>query len=94
MPVRKGIGLDHRERTVSSFIFVWRAKVIHFTADLGMRNIILHLCQPFYMQPITEIFPLLKEPRTIVIVMHQKPDADAMGSSLGLYHVLIALGHR
>jgi bifunctional oligoribonuclease and PAP phosphatase NrnA len=26
--------------------------------------------------------------------MHQKPDADAMGSSLGLSHILIALGHR
>jgi len=25
--------------------------------------------------------------------MHQKPDADAMGSSLGLYHYLIQLGH-
>ncbi len=46
------------------------------------------------MQPITDIIPLLQEPRTIVIVMHQKPDADAMGSSLGLYHVLTALGHR
>ena len=46
------------------------------------------------MQPITEIIPLLQKPRTIVIVMHQKPDADAMGSSLGLYHILIALGHQ
>jgi phosphoesterase RecJ-like protein len=46
------------------------------------------------MQPITEIIPLLQKPRTIVIVMHQKPDADAMGSSLGLYHILIAMGHR
>jgi phosphoesterase RecJ-like protein len=45
------------------------------------------------MQPITNIIPLLKEPRKIVIVMHQKPDADAMGSSLGLYHVLNSLGH-
>jgi bifunctional oligoribonuclease and PAP phosphatase NrnA len=45
------------------------------------------------MQPITELFPLLKSPKTVVIVMHQKPDADAMGSSLGLYHVLTALGH-
>jgi len=45
------------------------------------------------MQPITDIIPLLKAPRTVVIVMHQKPDADAMGSSLGLYHVLSALGH-
>ena len=26
--------------------------------------------------------------------MHQKPDADAMGSSLGLFHVLTALGHE
>ena len=25
--------------------------------------------------------------------MHQKPDADALGSSLGLYHFLAALGH-
>jgi len=25
--------------------------------------------------------------------MHQKPDGDAMGSTLALYHVLIALGH-
>ncbi len=46
------------------------------------------------MQPITEIIPLLLKPRTIVIVMHQKPDADAMGSSLGLYHILISMGHQ
>lgn len=26
--------------------------------------------------------------------MHQKPDPDAMGSSLGLYHFLIQLGHE
>jgi bifunctional oligoribonuclease and PAP phosphatase NrnA len=45
------------------------------------------------MQPITNIIPLLSEPRSIVIVMHQKPDADAMGSSLGLYHILNAMGH-
>ncbi len=45
------------------------------------------------MQPITEIFPLLRQPKTEVIVMHQKPEADAMGSSLALYNVLTALGH-
>jgi len=27
------------------------------------------------------------------IIMHQKPDADAMGSSLGLFHFLRQLGH-
>jgi bifunctional oligoribonuclease and PAP phosphatase NrnA len=46
------------------------------------------------MQPITDIIPLLTEPRAIVIVMHQKPDADAMGFSLGLFHVLTSMGHN
>ena len=45
------------------------------------------------MKPIQEIFPLLTAPRKVVITMHQKPDADAMGSSLGLYHFLIQFGH-
>jgi bifunctional oligoribonuclease and PAP phosphatase NrnA len=45
------------------------------------------------MQPITDFIPLLQKQASIVIVMHQKPDADAMGSSLGLYHVLVGLGH-
>ena len=29
----------------------------------------------------------------MVITFHQKPDADAMGSALGLYHFLMQLGH-
>jgi bifunctional oligoribonuclease and PAP phosphatase NrnA len=45
------------------------------------------------MKPIAEIFPRLHEPKRIVITMHQKPDPDAMGSALGLYHFLIQLGH-
>ena len=45
------------------------------------------------MKAIQELFPLLSQPRKVVIVMHQKPDADAMGSSLGLYHFLTGLGH-
>lgn len=45
------------------------------------------------MQPIQEIVPALSQPRKIVITMHQKPDADAMGSTLGLYHFLVQLGH-
>jgi phosphoesterase RecJ-like protein len=45
------------------------------------------------MQPISEIFPLLPQPRKVVITTHQKPDGDAMGSSLGLYHFLKQLGH-
>ena len=46
------------------------------------------------MKSITEIFPLLgKEKKNVVITMHQKPDPDAMGSALGLYHFLNMLGY-
>ena len=45
------------------------------------------------MKPIEDIFPLLQEAKKIVIVPHQKPDADAMGSSLALSHFLKQIGH-
>jgi len=45
------------------------------------------------MQPIQNIFPLLATPKKVVITTHQKPDGDAMGSSLGLAHFLKQLGH-
>ncbi len=45
------------------------------------------------MKPISEIFPLLSEPKKIAVTFHQKPDADAMGSGLGLYNFLIQFGH-
>jgi len=47
------------------------------------------------MRPIQDLYPLLSgETKNIVITMHQKPDADAMGSTLGLYHFLIQFGHQ
>jgi phosphoesterase RecJ-like protein len=46
------------------------------------------------MKPIQELYPLLNEPRKVVITSHQKPDADAMGSSLALRHLLEQLGHE
>lgn len=45
------------------------------------------------MKPIQDIYPLLTTPRQVVITTHQKPDADAMGSSLALRHFLEQLGH-
>jgi len=45
------------------------------------------------MKGIGEIPELFKKPASIVITMHQKPDADAMGSSLGLFHFLKQFGH-
>jgi phosphoesterase RecJ-like protein len=46
------------------------------------------------MQPIQEIVSQLGEPKKIAITMHQKPDADAMGSALALYHFLRQFGHE
>lgn len=45
------------------------------------------------MYPIKDFYPLLAVPANIVITTHQKPDGDAMGSSLGLFHFLKQLGH-
>ena len=46
------------------------------------------------MKSITEIYGLLSTPRRVAITTHQKPDPDAMGSSLGLYHFLQSFGHE
>ena len=46
------------------------------------------------MKPLAELFPLLLLPRKVVITTHQKPDADAMGSSLALGHYLRKKGHQ
>lgn len=46
------------------------------------------------MKDIQEIYPLLAEPRKVVITGHQKPDADAMGSCLALYHLLRQYKHE
>lgn len=45
------------------------------------------------MQQIQDFFPQLNTSKKVLITTHQKPDGDAMGSSLGLYHFLIQLGH-
>ncbi|HEY0298491.1 MAG TPA: bifunctional oligoribonuclease/PAP phosphatase NrnA [Arachidicoccus sp.] len=45
------------------------------------------------MNPIEFFFPLLRNQSKVVITMHQKPDGDAMGSTLALYHFLKQFGH-
>ena len=47
-----------------------------------------------FMKEIHEIYGQLAEKKNIVITTHQKPDADAMGSSLGLAHFLRQFGHE
>lgn len=46
------------------------------------------------MNHVQEIKDLLSSPKRIAITTHQRPDGDAMGSSLGLFHYLTALGHK
>jgi phosphoesterase RecJ-like protein len=46
------------------------------------------------MEQIKDIYNQLSSPQVIAITMHQKPDPDAMGSSLALFHYLKKLGHQ
>ncbi|WP_448099572.1 DHH family phosphoesterase [Polluticoccus soli] len=46
------------------------------------------------MEAITEFYPLLSTPKNVVITMHQKPDGDALGSTLGLSLFLRKLGYK
>jgi phosphoesterase RecJ-like protein len=46
------------------------------------------------MQAIEQFYPFLNQPFKAVITAHQKPDGDAMGSTLGLYHFFKQLGHE
>src|SRR5580700_9747622 len=68
-------------------------KELRFERGIWDLNYNYATLQPFCMLPIKEIYDLLDVPRKVVIIMHQKPDADAMGSSLGLFHFLTKLGH-
>lgn len=45
------------------------------------------------MQELSALKGFLSTPRNIVITTHASPDADALGSSLGLYHFLTNRGH-
>ncbi len=46
------------------------------------------------MKPIEDILPLLQTPKKIFITTHYKPDGDAIGSMLALYHYLTKKGHH
>lgn len=46
------------------------------------------------MEPLLSVNKLLLTPKKIVITTHQNPDADALGSSLGLSQFLQSRGHQ
>ena len=45
------------------------------------------------MKPIQDLLPELNVPKKIVITHHYNPDADALGSTLGLWHYFKMKGH-
>ncbi|CAN5807021.1 bifunctional oligoribonuclease/PAP phosphatase NrnA [soil metagenome] len=45
------------------------------------------------MQEVKQVYPLLEQSKKIIITTHQKPDGDAMGAALGLYHFFKQLGN-
>lgn len=47
-----------------------------------------------HMRPIQDALTLLDSPKRIFITTHHKPDGDALGSMLGLYHYLKLKGHH
>jgi phosphoesterase RecJ-like protein len=46
------------------------------------------------MSNMDELKQLLSSPQQIVITTHQRPDGDAIGSSLAMFHYLKAKGHH
>jgi len=46
------------------------------------------------MKNLAQLKEFLSTPRKIFITTHRKPDGDALGSSLGLYHYLKLKGHH
>lgn len=46
------------------------------------------------MKPIEDALALLQTPKNIFITTHHKPDGDAIGSMLALYHYLTKKGHH
>jgi phosphoesterase RecJ-like protein len=46
------------------------------------------------MEALEHLYPLLQSERNIVVTMHQKPDGDAMGAALALYHFLKSLDNN
>lgn len=45
-----------------------------------------------HAQAIASLLAILREHRTFVVTSHARPDGDAIGSSLGLMHLLDAMG--
>ncbi len=48
----------------------------------------------FNHSQLQAVSQMLATPKRVVITTHYKPDGDALGSALGLYHFLLQSGHQ
>ncbi len=46
------------------------------------------------MDALNRLKTLMEQPRKVLLTAHRNPDGDAIGSMLGLYHLLRKLGHE
>ena len=67
---------------------------LNFVSTLKPFKNIGSTSQKRLMHKIEEFKDLLSSPKKIVIIPHHKPDADALGSALGLGNYLIKKGHK
>ena len=68
-----------------------QSSLCHFSYEIYFILATANIFTPLIsFEQLTE---LLQSPKQIVITTHHKPDGDALGSSLALYHFLRKLGH-
>ena len=78
------LGLNHANSPHFVFNIIYCEFCRSLTAGIGNQ----------YMKEIQSLKAFLSSPKKIVITTHANPDADALGSSLGLYHFLKNKGHH
>lgn len=78
-----------------NYFFVLHVNSSEFCALILNKNTHYKGCWAYLkMQNINALKELIRDPKKVMITMHHKPDADALGSSLGLAGYLKKRGHE
>src|SRR6185369_10920666 len=76
------------------FISILMSQISYLSLELILLPPKTHsMAISFADKDINALKQLLSTPRNIVITTHHRPDGDAIGSSLGLYHYLKLSNH-
>lgn len=68
--------------------------MIHKWHKIGCTGKKMYFRRMMTIAQIEKAQELLATPKKIAIIHHRNPDGDALGSTLGLYHFLLKLGHQ